>query len=46
MDTMLNKYHTHISSKHKLFSLNLKEVYRFVYKNTFISITNLFFFLI
>lgn len=24
-----NKYHTHISSKHKLFSLNLKEVWRY-----------------
>lgn len=25
----INKYHTHISSKHKLFSLNLKEVWRY-----------------
>ena len=24
-----NQYHTHISSKHKLFSLNLKEVWRY-----------------
>lgn len=28
-DISNNKYHTHISSKHKLFSLNLKEVWRY-----------------
>lgn len=28
-DMSNNKYHTHISSKHKLFSLNLKEVWRY-----------------
>ena len=29
MNTIPNKYHTHISSKHKLFSLNLKEVWNY-----------------
>ena len=29
MNTVPNKYHTHISSKHKLFSLNLKEVWKY-----------------
>lgn len=29
MNTVPNKYHTHISSKHKLFSLNLKEVWNY-----------------
>ena len=29
MQTIPNKYHTHISSKHKLFSLNLKEVWKY-----------------
>ena len=28
-DVQNNKYHTHISSKHKLFNLNLKEVWRY-----------------
>lgn len=28
-DTIKNTYHTHITSKHKLFSLNLKEVWRY-----------------
>lgn len=29
MNTIPNKYYTHISSKHKLFSLNLKEVWKY-----------------
>lgn len=29
MNEVSNKYHTHISSKHKLFSLNLKEVWKY-----------------